>query len=122
MGLFSSDEDVGFDEERKKENLKILKETDRLKEAIAYTFLIYGDLIKEKYEKPRQVYQTIREYAITCVNECGVEPNLIYPFVKQVEDIIYGGKEPTEKEFENALNNFSELYREIMNKNFSLSE
>ena len=122
MGLFSSDEEVGFDEKRKKENLKILKETDRLKEAIAYTFLIYGDLIKEKYEKPRQVYQTIREYAITCVNKCGVEPSLIYPFVKQVEDIIYGGKEPTEKEFQSALNNFSELYSEIMNKNFSLSE
>jgi hypothetical protein len=122
MGLFSSDEEVGFDEDRKKENLKVLKQSDRLKEAIAYTYLIYGDLINEKYEKPRQIYQTIREYAITCVNECDVEPSLIYPFVKQVEDIIYGGKEPTEKEFKNTLDTFSQLYQEIMGKNFNFSD
>ncbi|TFG00496.1 MAG: hypothetical protein EU541_02015 [Promethearchaeota archaeon] len=121
MGLFSKEKEIGFDEKRKKENLKILKKSDRLKEAIAYTYLIYGDLMKEKYKKPRRIYQTIREYAIICVNECGVQPSLIYPFVKRVEDIIYGGKEPTEQEFQNTLNTFSKLYSEIMGKEFNLS-
>lgn len=122
MGLFSRDKKPEFiDVERKKENLRILMETGRSKEAIAYIYLIYNDLIKNKYDKPRLAYQTIREYAITCVNELDQKPETIYPFIKKIEDIIYGGLEPTKKEFEYTLNMFSNLYNEITGKNFSFS-
>jgi len=122
MGLFSKDVKPQFiDVERKKENLRILMKTERSKEAIAYIYLIYNDLIKNKYEKPRLAYQTIREYAITCVNELGQKPETIYPFIKKIEDIIYGGVEPTKKEFEFTLNMFSNLYNEITGKNFGFN-
>ncbi|TXT65866.1 MAG: hypothetical protein BAJALOKI3v1_60005 [Promethearchaeota archaeon] len=122
MGLFSKDKKPQFiDVERKKENLKILMKTGRSKEAIAYIYLIYNDLIKNKYDKPRLAYQTIREYAITCVNELDQKPETIYPFIKKIEDIIYGGLEPTKKEFEFTMNMFSNLYNEITGKNFNFS-
>ncbi|TFF99881.1 MAG: hypothetical protein EU542_08615 [Promethearchaeota archaeon] len=122
MGLFSKDVKPQFiDVDRKKENLRILMKTERSKEAIAYIYLIYNDLIKNKYEKPRLAYQTIREYAITCVNELGQKPETIYPFIKKIEDIIYGGVEPTKKEFESTLNMFSNLYSEITGKNFGFN-
>ena len=122
MGLFSKKEpEPKFNEKKKKENLKTLLSSGRLKEAIAYVYLIYADLIKEKYEKPRLPHQTIREYAILCVNELSQKPELVYPFVKQIEDIIYGGFEPTRDQFGTTLNMFSKIYKEIENKNFSIS-
>ncbi len=120
MGLFSSKSKV-IDEKRKKENLKLLKSSDRLQEAIAYTYLMYAELIEKEYKKPRRVYETIREYSITLVNQLGQKPNLIYPFVKMVEDIIYGGKQPTEQQFNDAINAFSQLYNEVTGDTFSLS-
>ncbi|MEJ2249042.1 MAG: hypothetical protein P8Y70_06145 [Candidatus Lokiarchaeota archaeon] len=98
--------------------MKILRATNRAKEAIAYIYLIYNDLIKNKFNKPRLAHQTIREYAITCVNELGQKPQTIYPFIKKIEDIIYGGIEPTEKEFSYTLRMFSNLYSEITGKTF----
>ncbi|MCK4780154.1 MAG: hypothetical protein KAT57_08200, partial [Candidatus Lokiarchaeota archaeon] len=44
-------------------NVKILVETHRAKEAIAYIYLIYDNIINNKFKKPRLAYQTIREYA-----------------------------------------------------------
>jgi hypothetical protein len=122
MGLFSKKEKVEFiNVDRKLENLKILRSTNRAKEAIAYIYLIYNDLIKSKYNKPRLAHQTIREYAITCVNELGHKPQTVYPFIKKIEDIIYGGVEPSEKEFNYTLKMFSNLYNEITGKNFPLN-
>ncbi|TFF87963.1 MAG: hypothetical protein EU550_02220 [Promethearchaeota archaeon] len=119
MGLFSKKKKEEFiDVNRKIENLKILRRTNRAKEAIAYIYLIYNDLIKNKYNKPRLAHQTIREYAITCVNELGHKPQTIYPFIKKIEDIIYGGLEPSEKEFNFTLRMFSNLYNEITGENF----
>jgi len=122
MGFFSKKEpEKKFDEEKKKQNLKNLIDSGRLKEAIAYVYLIYADLIKHKYDKPRLAHQTIRQYAILCVNELEQKPELIYPFVKQIEDIIYGGLEPTREQFGMTLNLFSRIYNEIENKDFSLN-
>ncbi len=103
------------------QNVKILVQTKRPKEAIAYIYLVYTDLIFKKHKKPREPYQTIREYAITCVNELGLNPQNTYVFIKQIEDIIYGGVEPTSKEFESTISLFSALHKEITNKSFSFS-
>ena len=104
------------DIKQKFENVKVLVETNRSKEAIAYIYLIYNDIITLKYKKPRLAYQTIREYAITCVNELGQKPETIYPFIKKIEDIIYGGIEPTSTELNFTIDLFSNLYNEVTGK------
>jgi hypothetical protein len=101
---------------QKFENVKILTDSNRAKEAIAYIYLIYNDIISKKFKKPRLAYQTIREYAITCVNDLGQKPETIYPFIKKIEDIIYGGVEPTGKELNFAVQLFSNLYNDITGK------
>ncbi|MFW9951243.1 MAG: hypothetical protein ACFFKA_14080 [Candidatus Thorarchaeota archaeon] len=104
------------DIKQKFENVKVLVDTSRSKEAIAYIYLIYNDIITLKYKKPRLAYQTIREYAITCVNELGQKPETIYPFIKKIEDIIYGGIEPTGTELNFTIDLFSNLYNEVTGK------
>jgi len=103
------------------DNVKILVESNRPKEAIAYIYLVYDDLINIKFKKPRLVHQTIREYAIACVNELekNLKPESVYPFIKKIEDIIYGGVEPTNTELNFAVDLFSNLYNEITGKTFA---
>ena len=109
-------QETEIDISQKLENVKVLVSSNRAKEAIAYIYLIYNDLITKKFKKPRLAYQTIREYAITCVNELGQKPETIYPFIKKIEDIIYGGIEPTGKELNFAVQLFSNLYNDITGK------
>jgi hypothetical protein len=105
------------------DNVKILVETNRPKEAIAYIYLVYDDIINIKFKKPRLAHQTIREYAITCVNqlEKSLKPESVYPFIKKIEDIIYGGIEPTTKELNYTIDLFTNLYNEITGKSFSFN-
>jgi len=113
-----------IDIEQKFENVKVLVDTERPKEAIAYIYIVYDDLINVKFNKPRLMHQTIREYAINCVNELEkkLKPESVYPFIKKIEDIIYGGVEPTTKELNFTIDLFSNLYNEITGKtvNFTL--
>ncbi len=102
-------------------NVKVLIQTDRPKEAIAYIYNTYVNCIHLKHKKPRLPYQTIREYAIICVNELGHKPESVYPFVSSVENIIYGGMEPTIEQVNRTSALFSTLYKEITNKTFSFS-
>ena len=102
-------------------NVKVLVETNRQKEAIAYIYLAYCAVMNHKFKKPRLHHQTIREYAITAVNQLGQLPESTYSFVKHIEDIIYGGLEPTKAEINYTAQLFSTLYKEITNKNFSFS-
>jgi hypothetical protein len=103
------------------DNVKVLVETNRPKEAIAYIYLVYDDLINIKFKKPRLTHQTIREFAIACVNELEkkLKPESVYPFIKKIEDIIYGGVEPTNKELNFAIDLFTNLYNEITGKTFT---
>ena len=103
------------------DNVKVLVETNRPKEAIAYIYLVYDDLINIKFKKPRLAHQTIREYAISCVNELErkLKPESVYPFIKKIEDIIYGGIEPTTKELNFTIDLFSNIYNEITGKSFN---
>ena len=110
-----------FNVKKRLDNVKILIDTGRPKEAIAYIYLMYNDIVNIKFKKPRLPHQTIREYAITCVNQLGQKPESVYPFIKKIEDIIYGGLEPGKKEFEYTIELFSTLYKELTNKSFSYS-
>ncbi|MHA1486051.1 MAG: hypothetical protein ACTSSC_02640 [Promethearchaeota archaeon] len=109
-------QETEIDVNQKLENVKVLVSSNRAKEAIAYIYLIYNDVITNKFKKPRLAYQTIREYAIICVNELDQKPESIYPFIKKIEDIIYGGIEPTGKELNFAVQLFSNLYNDITGK------
>ncbi len=104
------------DIKQKLENVKVLVDTNRAKEAIAYIYLIYNDITTIKFKKPRLAYQTIREYAIRCVTELDQKPESIYPFIKKIEDIIYGGVEPTNKELSFTVQLFSNLYNDLTGK------
>ena len=110
-----------FDIKQRIKNVKVLLESQRPKEAIAYIYLIYNYVVNLKHKKPRLPHQTIREYAIICVNELDQKPESVYPFIKKIEDIIYGGMEPTKKEFEYTMQLFSTLYKEITNKSITFS-
>jgi hypothetical protein len=102
-------------------NIKVLVQSGRPKEAIAYIYLVYTDLINNKFKKARLAHQTIREYGITCVNELGQKPENTYPFLKRIEDIIYGGIEPGEKEFKTTIELFSNLHKDITGNSISFS-
>ena len=110
-----------FDIKQRLKNVKVLLESERPKEAIAYIYLIYNYVVNLKHKKPRLPHQTIREYAIICVNELEQKPESVYPFIKKIEDIIYGGLEPTKKEFEYTMQLFSTLYKEITNKSLTFN-
>jgi len=107
-----------IDVKQRFDNVKVLVESNRPKEAIAYIYLVYDDIINIKFKKPRLAHQTIREFAILCVNELEkkLKPESVYPFIKKIEDIIYGGIEPTNKELNYAIDLFLNLYNEITGK------
>lgn len=107
-----------LDIENKVENIKVLNQTNRMKEAIAYIYLIYTDLVRLKYGQPRKFFETIRDFAITCVTKLGQNPEAIYPFIQKIEETIYGGVDPTETDFKTTLNLFSKIYTEITGKQF----
>ena len=110
-----------IDIKQRLDNVKVLVESNRAKEAIAYIYLVYDDLINIKFKKPRLAHQTIREFAIKCVNELEkkLKPESVYPFIKKIEDIIYGGVEPTNKELNFTIDLFSNIYNEITGKTIS---
>ena len=112
---------VEVDIKKRFKNVKILVESGRPKEAIAYIYLTYTAVVTSKFDKPRMPYQTIREYAITCVNELGQKPESVYPLVRSVEDIIYGGLDPNSNEINKTIVLFSALYKDITGKSFSYS-
>jgi hypothetical protein len=104
-------------------NLKILKETGRLEEALSYLFQsIYLELIRAKYGRIKQPTETIRDFAIISVRELNLKPNNIYPFIQNVEKIIYD--KPfiiNESDFYAAVALFSPIYFDLTGYNFILN-
>ena len=104
-------------------NLKILKDTGRLEESLSYLFqAIYLELINAKYGRIKGKTETIRDFAIISVKELNLNPANIYPFIQNVEKIIYD--KPfiiTEGEFYTAVNLFSPIYFELTGYNFILN-
>ena len=85
----------------------------RKREAIAYTYKIYTDLINEKYSLQRSVAQTLREFAIICVMKYGLDPLRVYPYIKIIEDVIYGAYEVDRKVFDKSIALFGRIFQEI---------
>ena len=104
-------------------NLKILKDTGRLEESLSYLFNgIYMDLVNAKYNRTRKENETIRDFAIISVKELKLTPSSIYPFIQQVEEIIYGKPfKITEEAFYKTCELFSPIYFQLTGHNFVLN-
>ncbi len=106
--------------------ITMLYSQGRKREAIAYTYKIYTDLINEKYSLKRTSAQTLREFAIICVMKYGLDPLRVYPYISMVEDIIYGAYDVDRKIFDKAITLFGRIFQEItgvlLTYNLSISE
>jgi len=109
--------------ERRIKNLKILKDTGRLEEALSYLFnAVYMDLINAKFARTKKVSETIRDFAIVSVKELKMNPATIYPFIQKVEEIIYARPYSiTERDFYDACGLFSPVYFQLTGRNFVLN-
>ncbi|MFX1364306.1 MAG: hypothetical protein ACFFCE_00485 [Promethearchaeota archaeon] len=105
------------------ENLKILKDSGRLEESISYLFnAIYMDLINAKYNRTRNINETIRDFAIISVKELKLTPSSIYPFIQKVEEIIYAKPfKILEQDFYTTCELFSPIYYQLTGYNFVLN-
>ncbi len=96
-------------------NLKILKDTGRLEEALSYLFQsIYLELINAKYGRRMKESETIRDFAIISVRDLKLNPASIYPFIQNIEKIIYD--KPfliEEKDFYALVELFSPIYHQL---------
>ncbi|MHA1510785.1 MAG: hypothetical protein ACTSRX_03600, partial [Promethearchaeota archaeon] len=106
--------------------ITMLYSQGRKREAIAYTYKIYTDLINEKYSLERSNAQTLREFAIICVMKYGLDPLRVYPYISMIEDVIYGAYEVDRKIFDKAITLFGRIFQEItgilLTYNLSISE
>ncbi len=106
--------------------ITMLYSQGRKREAIAYTYKIYTDLINEKYSLERSNAQTLREFAIICVMKYGLDPLRVYPYIAMIEDVIYGAYEVDRKIFDKAITLFGRIFQEItgvlLAYNLSISE
>ena len=104
-------------------NFKILKDTGRLEEALSYLFQsIYMELVNAKYGKRKKETETIRDFAIISVKEFKLNPASIYPFIQNIEKVIYD--KPfliKENDFYNSVQLFSPVYFELTGYHFVLN-
>ncbi|MFO8019526.1 MAG: hypothetical protein R6U96_12945 [Promethearchaeia archaeon] len=103
-------------------NLKMLKESGRLEEALSYLFnAIYMDLINAKFGRSKKASETIRDIAIVSVKDLKLPPEKIYPFITKIEEVIYARPHKiTEEDFKKALALFSPVYYELTSQKFNL--
>ena len=94
-------------------NVKILLSTQRVKEAIAYLYLIYIELVSKKFGVNKNFSQTIRDFAIVMVKQYKQNPQNIYPFIQRIEKVVYGGFPATHEFFQELLEHFAKLYLEL---------
>ena len=96
----------------KLKNVQVLTATGRIKEAIAYLYLIYVDLACKKFNVTKNLSQTIRDFAIIMVKKYKQNPQYIYPFIQRIEKIVYGGYPATPEFFQELKPHFGNLYSE----------
>jgi len=105
-----------FDIGSKLKNIKTLYATKRLKESIAYMFMLYTQLCQVKYNEKRLPSQSVRDYAMIMVKKHNQNPQSIYPFIQPVESIIYGGRQPSVEVFQQTTTLFGSVFQEVVGK------
>ena len=102
-------------------SINILYNEGRRREAIAYSYKIFSDLINEKYGLVREEAETIREFAIKCVTKYGLDPMRTYPYLALVENIVYGFYDLNPEAFEKAIQIFGRVFHEITGTNLDFT-
>ncbi len=104
-------------------NLKILKDSGRLEEAVSYLFnAIFMTLVNAKFNRKKTVNETVRDFAIVTVRDLKMTPTIVYPFMSKVEEIIYNRPlRINDKDFYDAVNLFSPVYNELTGFHFTLN-
>ncbi len=104
-------------------NFKILKDSGRMEESITYLFkAIYMELIKGKFGRVMREMETIRDFAIICVKDFKLNPMTIYPFIQNIEKVIYDRPfMVTEEEFNRICDLFRPIYLELTGYDFILN-
>ena len=94
-------------------SINLLYNQGRRREAIAYTYKIFSDLINEKYGLAREKDQTLRQFGILCVMKYGLDPLRTYPYISLVESTVYGGFDLDLPTFQKAIAIFGRVFQEI---------
>ncbi|MHA1721418.1 MAG: DUF4129 domain-containing protein [Promethearchaeota archaeon] len=105
-----------FDLSGKLRNIQTLVLTKRPKEAIAYQYMLFTMLCAMKYREAKHPSQSIRDFAMNMVRNHSLNPANVYPFVQEVEHVIYGGRQPTEQAYQQILELFGKVFQEIVGK------
>ena len=94
-----------------------------MEEALSYLFQsIYIELINAKFNVIKKENETIRDFAIISVKDLKLNPASIYPFIQNIEKIIYD--KPFiigEVDFYKAVELFSPVYYELTGYHFVLN-
>ena len=102
--------------EERLNNVRMLYKMGRVKEALAYLYVTYTEIAQFKHGIIKESSQTTTEFAIVMVKQFGQNPQNIYPFIQEIEQVIYGGYPYNEQVFMHAVQLFGQIYLELMEK------
>ena len=105
-----------IDVKQKLSNIKMLKNTKRQKEAIAYEFVLLMMMCGMKYRFRKAPYESIRDYAMKLVQDYDMTPGNLYPFIQKVEEALYGGRKMTDEMYMQSVEAFGKVFEEVTGK------
>ncbi|TFG20465.1 MAG: hypothetical protein EU530_03105 [Promethearchaeota archaeon] len=97
-------------------NVRMLYKMGRVKEALAYLYVTYTEIAQLKFGIEKEASQTTTEFAIIMVKQFGQNPRNIYPFIQEIEQVIYGGYPFNDQVFLHTVEVFGRIYLELMDK------
>ncbi len=97
-------------------NVRLLYQMGRVKEALAYLYVTYTEIAEFRHGIAKQASQTTTEFAILMVKQYGQNPQNIYPFIQEIEQVIYGGYPYNDQVFMHSVELFGRIYLELMEK------
>ncbi|MBN2155215.1 MAG: hypothetical protein JW776_04175 [Candidatus Lokiarchaeota archaeon] len=107
---------IAADIEARLKNVRLLYEVGRVKEALAYLYVTYTEIALFKYGIEKRLSQTTTEFAILMVKQFGQNPQNIYPFIQEIEQVVYGGYPHNKQVFNHIIELFARIYLELMEK------
>ncbi len=100
----------------KLDNIRTLVSTNRRKEAIAYMFMLYTMICGAKFRELKRPSQSIMDYGMVMVQKYSQNPGHVYPFVKAIEAVIYGGRQPSQEAFQQVVQTFAQVFEDVVGK------
>ncbi|MHA1731058.1 MAG: hypothetical protein ACTSU5_03905 [Promethearchaeota archaeon] len=88
----------------------------RIKEAVAYLFAQISRIIEGVKEVQRDPSTTARAFATQLIEDGVMTPEVLFPFVQKVEEVLYSGSPVKREDLVQAFDLFNKLYQSITNK------